>query len=454
MTSKKSEHLSRRRFLSQAGLGLAGACAAPSIAPYLFTADAEDRGKPRSKNDRLGIAAVGLRYQGSVITEKAVPYGDVVALCDVDRQVAEKAREQFGGKAVLFEDYRKLLERPDVDVVLIGTPDHWHVPIAAAACRAGKAVYCEKPVSLTVDEGKLLTKVVRETGAIVQVGSWQRSDHRFRTACEMIRAGRLGKLQRVTVTLGENPRGGPFASVPPPAHLNWDLWQGPAPTAQYCSERCHYTFRWWFDYAGGQMTDWGAHHVDIAQWAIGSQSADGVGHSGPLEIDGRGEFANAPGGYTVPTSFSVKLRYPGDVELTIGDTGRNGILFEGEKGRIFVNRGTLAGSPVDALKDDPLPRESFKLYAHDNLTRPPREGKLDSIINHMGNFFDCVKARQQPISDVASQHRSATTCHLANISMRLKRKITWDPRREAIVGDEEASRMLRRQPRAGFEIQG
>jgi len=448
------EKHSRRRFLSRAGAGLVGVGIAPAFAPYIFTADAEDRDKPRGTNDRLGIAAIGLRYQGSVITEKATPYGDVVALCDVDRQIAEKARDQFGGKAVLYEDYRKLLERPDVDVVLIGTPDHWHVPIAVAACRAGKAVYCEKPVSLTVAEGRLLAKVVRETGAVVQVGSWQRSDHRFRTACELILAGRLGKLQRVTVTLGENPHGGPFASVPPPAHLNWDLWQGQAPAAPYCPDRCHYTFRWWYDYAGGQMTDWGAHHVDIAQWALGAQSPDMGLRTGPLEIDGRGEFPSTPGGYTVPTKFSAKLLYPGGVVMTIGDTGRNGILFEGEKGRIFVNRGTLAGTPVDALKDDPLPRENFKLYAHDNRTRPPREGKLDSIINHLGNFFDCVKARHMPISDVESQHRSATTCHLANISMRLRRKLTWDPRREAIVGDDEASRMLRRQPRSGFEIEG
>jgi myo-inositol 2-dehydrogenase / D-chiro-inositol 1-dehydrogenase len=450
----RPKRLSRRRFLSQAGAGLAGVGMAPAFAPYVFTADAEDRAKPRAKNDRLGIAAVGLRYQGSVITEKALPYGDVVALCDVDRQIAEKAREQFGGKAALYEDYRKLLERPDVDVVLIGTPDHWHVPIAVAACRAGKDVYCEKPVSLTVDEGKLLAKVVRQTGAVVQVGSWQRSDHRFRTACEMIRAGRLGKLRRVGVTLGENPRGGPFATMAPPAHLNWDLWQGQAPAAPYCPQRCHYTFRWWYDYAGGQMTDWGAHHVDIAQWAIGTQSAASPGHAGPSEIDGRGELPDTPGGYTVPTRFSAKLLYPGGVELTVSDTGRNGILFEGERGRMFVNRGTLAGAPVDALKDDPLAREDFKLYAHDNLARPPREGKLQSIINHMGNFFDCVKSRQQPVSDVESQHRSATTCHLVNISIRLKRKLTWDPRREEIVGDAEAGRMLRRQPRAGFEIEG
>src|SRR5690606_27439056 len=143
----------------------------------------------------------------------AVPYGDVVAICDVDREIAEKAREQFGGKADLYEDYRHLLARPDIDVVMIGTPDHWHTPMVIEACRAGKDIYCEKPLTLTIDEGKLVTRVVEATGAVVQVGSWQRSDHRYRLACELIRAGRIGKLQRVVVTLGKNVQGGPFETA-------------------------------------------------------------------------------------------------------------------------------------------------------------------------------------------------------------------------------------------------
>jgi myo-inositol 2-dehydrogenase/D-chiro-inositol 1-dehydrogenase len=435
-------NLTRRTFFQASAAGLA----AGMLTPYVFTADAEDTNRPQAKNDRFGIGAIGMRYQGSVIADKAQEYGDVVAICDVDREIAEKAKQQFGGRADLYEDYRKMLERKDVDVVTIGTPDHWHTAMVIDACRAGKDVYCEKPLTLTVDEGKLLTRVVKETGRVVQVGSWQRSDHNFRLACELIRAGRIGKLQKVTVVLRENVTGGPFKTAPLPPHLNWDLWQGQTPDVPYIPERCHYTFRWWYEYSGGQMTDWGAHHMDIAHWGIGG------GESGPTEIDGRATFPKVENGYNVALDFHATLTYPGGVELEVLDEGRNGVMFEGDQGRIFVNRGTLAGKPVEDLADNPLPREQFSLYAHDNLSRPPRTGKLDAIINHMGNFFDCVKSRQQPLSDVVSQHRSVSACHLANISMRLGRKLKWDPQRETFVDDEEAKRWLFREQRNGYEI--
>ncbi len=432
----------RRQFLATTSAALS----AGLMNPYVFTTRAEDRVLPREKNDRFGIAAIGMRYQGSVITEKALPYGDVVAIADVDREIGEKAVAQFGGKAELVEDYRRVLDRPDVDVVLIGTPDHWHTKMVIDACRAGKDVYCEKPLTLTIDEGKLLSRVVRETGRVVQVGSWERSDANFRLACELIQQGRIGKLQKITVTLGKNKTGGPFPRVPVPAHFNWDLWQGQTPDVPHIAERAHYTFRWWYEYSGGQMTDWGAHHVDIAQWGAGMQ------HSGPVEIDGRADFPNVPDGYNVAVNYSARMRYANGVELEVLDDGRNGVMFEGEGGRIFSNRGVVAGVAVDRLQDEPLERASYKLYDFDNLDRPPRSGKLDAIVNHMGNFFDCVRARRQPISDVESQHRSVSVCHLANISMRLGRKLAWDPEAETFVGDEEANRWLSREQRRGFEI--
>jgi predicted dehydrogenase len=431
----------RRQFLASAAALSAGACH-----PYIFTAQAEERTLPRSKNDRLGLAAIGMRYQGSVITEKALPYGDVVAIADVDREVGEKAVEQFGGKAKLVEDYRRVLERPDVDVVLIGTPDHWHTKMLIDACRAGKDVYCEKPLTLTIDEGKLLTRVVRETGRVVQVGSWERSDANFRLACELVQKGRIGKLQKVTVTLGKNKTGGPFPTGPVPVHFNWDLWQGQTTSVPYIAERTHYTFRWWYEYSGGQMTDWGAHHVDIAQWGAGKQ------HSGPVEIDGRADFPHVEDGYNVAVNFSARMRYADGVELEILDEGRNGVMFEGDGGRIFANRGVVAGVAVDQLKDQPLERDQYGLYDFDNLDRPPRSGKLDAIVNHMGNFFDCVRERQRPISDVESQHRSVSVCHLANISMRLGRKLSWNPEAEEFVGDAEANTWLGREQRKGFEV--
>lgn len=434
---------SRRRFI-----GHAGAWAAAAMVPYVHTADAEERALPRSKNDRLILGAIGMRYQGSVITEKALPHGDVAAICDVDRQVAEKARQQFGGKADLYDDYRRLLDRKDIDVVLIGTPDHWHAAMSIDACLAGKDVYCEKPLTLTIDEGKRLVRVVQQTGRVLQVGSWQRSDHRFRLACEMVRAGRIGKLRQVIVVLGKNATGGPFQPEDPPPYLNWDRWLGQAPGVPYMKERCHYTFRWWYEYAGGQMTDWGAHHMDIAQWGMGADD------SGPVEIDGRAEFPNLPNGYNVAIAFSARLRYANGVELVVEDEGRNGVMFEGTEGRVFVNRGTIAGAPVEALRDQPFPREKFRLYGFDNLSRPERVGKLDAIINHMGNFFDCVRQRRPPICDVVTQHRAASVCHLANISMRLGRPLRWDPQREVFLGDDEANQWLSRPRRKGYELSG
>ncbi|HID22379.1 MAG TPA: Gfo/Idh/MocA family oxidoreductase, partial [Planctomycetaceae bacterium] len=374
------------------------------------------------------IGAIGLRYQGSVITLKAQAHGDIVAFADVDRNVREQARASFGSTQKIYEDYRALLDNKNVDIVLIATPDHWHAKILIDACRAGKDVYVEKPLTLTIDEGKHIGRVVKETGRVVQVGSWQRSDARYRRAVEMVRQGRLGKLKRVVCSTGPNPSGGPFPVRPVPNCLNWDLWQGPTPSVPYIEERCHYTFRWWYEYSGGKMTDWGAHDIDIAQWGIGEL---------PIEIDGRGEFPDIPNGYNVATRFRATIRYPSGVVLEVVDRGRVGVLFEGENGRIFVNRGTLAGKPVDALKDDPLPREKFVLYDFDNLDFPERVGKLDSIVNHMGNFFDCVRARKTPISDVLSQHQSVTTCHLANISMRLGRPLRWDPLKEQFIDDEE-----------------
>ncbi|MFV1968377.1 MAG: Gfo/Idh/MocA family oxidoreductase [Pirellulaceae bacterium] len=431
---------SRRSFLKTATRSLAAA----ATVPYLFTADAEARAQPSSKNDRPNIGSIGMRYQGTVIAEKARYYGDIVAIADVDRHVREQARASFGSTPRIYEDYRQLLDRKEIDVVTIGVPDHWHTKMVIDACRAGKDVYVEKPLTLTIDEGKQLRKVVEETGRVVQVGSWQRSDHRFRLAIELVRQGRIGKLLSVDVVLGKNKTGGPFQTDDPPAHLNWGLWQGQTPSVPYITERCHYTFRWWYEYSGGQMTDWGAHHLDIAQWGIDSY---------PVEIDGQAKFPNVPDGYNVAIDFFARYKYANGVEMTVADTGRNGIMFVGTEGRVFVNRGTVSGKPVEDLAGNPLPRNHFKVYDFDNLDRPERMGKLDAIVNHMGNFFDCLRTRKKPISDIESQHRSVSTCHLGNISMHLGRKLTWDPEKERFVGDEEANASLSRPQRSPFEIQ-
>ena len=425
----------RRAFLA--------ATAAGGTAGASWPQSAHAQGKPAAKIHRAGIGSIGLRYQGSVIASKAQMFGDVVAVCDVDSNVRATAKSAFGGTPRDYEDYRDLLQRKDVDVVTIGTPDHWHAKMVMDACRAGKDVYCEKPLTLTIDEGKQLRDVVNQTGRVVQVGSWQRSDSRFRLAVEMVRSGRIGRLQKVDVVLGKNVTGGPFSVRSVPGNFNWDLWQGQTPNVPYLEERSHYTFRWWYEYSGGQMTDWGAHHLDIAQWAIVSY---------PVEINSSAKFPGIDNGFNVATDFNAKYVYANGVVMTVSDTGRNGILFTGDRGRIFVNRGSIQGKPVEELARQPLPREEWTVYDFDNRERPERAGKLDAIINHMGNFFDCVESRRIPVSDVKSQHRSVSTCHLGNISMRTGRPLRWNPDSETFVDDADADRWLRRDQREGFEV--
>lgn len=436
--------VTRRQFLA----ATAGAC---TFTPYYWTSGAEEKTVPRSPNDRWRIGCIGMRYQGSVIAREALPYGDIVAICDVDRHVREQARASFGSTAQIFENYQDLLAKKGIDVVLIGTPDHWHAKMLIDACRAGKDVYCEKPLTLTVAEGQRVCDVVRETGRVVQVGTWQRSDARFRRAVEMVHAGRIGTLRRMVVVMGKNTQGGPFTPQPVPRHFNWNLWQGQTPDVPYLAERSHYTFRWWYEYSGGEMTDTGAHHLDIAQWGAGLQ------HSGPVEIEGTARFPNVENGFNVAVDYHAKYRYANGVELEVldsprGDYNRDGIMFEGDDGRIFVNRGTLAGKPVEDLASRPLRREDFRVYSGDNLDRVERMGKIDAIKNHMGNFFDCTISRKTPISDVISQHRSVSLCHLGNIAMKVGTKLSWNPETEQFSDAPAATKLLKRDQRKGFEI--
>ncbi len=429
--------LTRRRVL-QGAASTVPAIAGISLFPHTFASPTS-----QSSSRQLGVGVIGMRYQGSVIAHKAAMYGTIVAVCDVDKNVRDTAKAAFGSTARDYEDYRDLLKDKNVDVVLIGTPDHWHTKMLIDACRAGKDVYCEKPLTLTIDEGKKLREVVQQTNRVVQVGSWQRSDHRYRQAIEWVRSGKLGELKRVDVVLGKNVTGGPFETKPVPKNFNWDLWQGQTPDVPYLEERAHYTFRWWYEYSGGQMTDWGAHHIDIAQWGI---------NSNPVRIEGTAKMPTEKGGFNVALDYSARYIYQNGVELTVSDEGRNGILFTGTKGRIFVNRGSLEGRLVEELASKEPSREGWSLYPHDNHDRPLRAGKLDAIINHMGNFFDCVASREVPISDIESQHRSVSTCHLGNIAMRLGRPLSWNPETEKFVDDPEADTWLAREQRAGYKI--
>ena len=419
----------RRDFLSGMASGLAGSVSLPSVLLPGKSSAAEM--PPRL--DRLRVGSIGMGGRGSGISRQAGNFGDVVARCDVDRK-------RLGGepdKKERYVDYRALLDRPDIDVVTIGTPDHWHSKIAIDAMLAGKDVYCEKPLTLTIDEGRLICKAIRKTGRVLQVGTQQRSEFglRFLQAVALVRAGRIGRIKRVVASTGGGQTGGPFKTAAAPAHLDWNMWLGQAPVVPYTPERCHGNFRWWREYAGGQMTDWGAHHVDVALWAIGDPG------EGRLTIEGTGDIPQVENGYNMPAQFDVSCRLPNGVELQMVTGRRQGVLFEGTKGDFFVSRGSISGKPVDQLREDPLPQDAIsKVYG----------GKTPG--NHMGNFFDCIKTRDLPISDAFSHHWTATVLHLANLCVLLRRKLTWDISREQVVGDKKANALQRREQRKGFEI--
>lgn len=395
---------------------------------------------------RLGLIGAGGRGRQLARTVRWTRLrrrcGEVVAVCDVHRLRAEELRDASCPRATLHEHYQEVLDRDDIEAVIVATPDHWHTAITLAALRAGKAVYCEKPLTLTVAEGQLLVAAAQQTGGIVQVGTQQRSDWRFRTACELVRNGRLGAMRRIEVTLptGSLPAtsgGGPFPPSPIPSSLNWDLWLGQAPWAEFCKQR-YDPFRWWFEYSGGFMTDWGAHHLDIVHRALEVES------SGPLRIDGRGELPCVPNGYNTPRRFSVEMEYAGGVTVHVRLSEReNGIRFDGDEGRIFVNRGRLTGQPVERLTRSPLPHDAVRL---DNGTR--HWGTATYI--HLLEFFDCIRSGRRPIADVASQHRTATACHLANISMRLGRPIRWNPQSEQCLDDPGVTALLGRPQRSPY----
>jgi predicted dehydrogenase len=454
-----NQNTSRRDFLKTAT-----AAAAAGTVPYFFTGDkvVADEQKAEAKSDRPILGCIGTGSRWNAVGPNAMRLADCVAVCDVDGQHAARARERVksiqGRDVEVHEDYRKILDRKDVDVVTVVTPDHWHTKIAIEAMQAGKDVYCEKPLTLTIEEGKQLCKVKKETGRTFQVGTQQRSEMglKFLQAIAMIRDGRIGEVKEVQCAIGAPPTSPKIPAVTPPEHLNWNLWLGQTPLTAYRymlengkrpKTRCHYEFRWWYEYSGGKMTDWGAHHVDIAQWGIGMDQSGPtsvnpvmVEHPVPFE-DG---MPTVDDQYNTAVKFLVECMFPNGVKMTIRHDTDNGILFTGTKGRLFVNRGKLTGQAVDELKENPLPEDAIaKVYKG----KEPAKGNA-----HMANFFECIKTREEPISDVFTHHRALTTCHLANIAMRLDRALKWDPETEQIVGDDDANAWQRREQRKGFEI--
>ncbi len=458
-----SRRQTRRDFLKRSST----AAAAGAVMPYWFsgtTSLADDAAK--SPNERLLLGCIGTGDRWRSVGAAAMNFADCIAVADVDashagqgRQMATE-RSKSKAEVAVFEDYRHVLGNKDIDIVTIVTPDHWHSKIAIEAMQAGKDVYCEKPLTLTINEGKQIRKVLDETNRVFQVGTQQRTEmgRRFLGAIGLIREGRIGEVKKVVCNIGGAPTCAPIPVADVPEGLNWEMWQGQAPlhdfrfreAGRWGNSRCHYEFRWWYEYSGGKMTDWGAHHVDIATWAIGMQdsgptSVEGIMVEHPVPLDENG-MPTEPDRYNTASKFDIKVVYPNGIEMRIVSNSPegNGILFEGTEGSFHVSRGNLKdvkGTVVADLKDNPLPEGVIA-----DIYGKPVPG------SHMENFIQCVRDRETPISDVHSHHRAMTTCHLANIAIRLGRPIQWDPQAEQIVGDEKAAAMMGREQRKGYEI--
>ena len=448
---KSNSSLNRREFLRNAALGVGAGIALPNLfLSKTFAATAE------APSESIRIGVIGTGGQGTADMRNVIK--NVVAVCDVDKNNAAKAaalvEKSAGRKPAVFGDYRKLLEDKSIDAVIVGTPDHWHALPSIEACLAGKDVYCEKPLTLFIEEGKVLVKAARKNNRIVQCGSQQRSEAKFLKAAEYVRNGRIGKIKRVLVGLvGVNWTKDPLTQdSQPPAELDYDMWLGPAPARPYNKQRVHYYFRFFWDYSGGQMTNWGAHHLDIAQWGLGMDD------SGPVEITGKGEF-DPQKRFEVPTAFGITYKYANGVvvecqspvpkvaplipdrkeqamEILDGKTDFTGCIFEGEKGLLYVNRGVVRVWPEEVF-EEPIKDTDVRLY---------------KSTQHFQNWLECIKTRKLPICDVAIGHRSATVCHLGNISIRTGRKIQWDPVKEEIVGDAEAAKLTSKEYRAPWKL--
>ena len=431
----RSKKLTRRGFLGRA----AGAFGAVAAGPYVLTSGALGAPGRPGANDRIGLGFIGIGNMGGGHLGGLAGNKDfqILAISDVKapraqwgkdlvekRYAGDKSRAAFRGARYkgcdLYNDFRDLLARDDIDAVLAAPPDHWHATVAVLAMRAGKDVYSEKPLSLTIREGRQMVDAARRHGRVFQTGSQQRSSGNFRQACELVRSGYIGDLKQVNVGIGGPSSDRYYPPQPIPEGVDWDRWLGPSPWHPYNAERIsgNYGGGWRLvrDTSGGMMTDWGAHHFDIAQWGLGM---DG---SGPVEV--------------IPPNLSETKRltyvYANGVPMIHG--GANGVLFTGTKGKVEVNRGHLRTWP-ESLKSVQLRPDDVHLY------RSP---------GHQQDWLNCIRNRRRPICDVAIGHSSVTVCHLGNIAWWLGQSFRWDPKAEQITNNPQAARWLDRPKREPY----
>lgn len=424
-------HVTRRTFLRKAAQGLTGVLAL-SMAP---------RFRVLGANDRIRVGVIGIGRQASALAANLVTLKEAqfVAVADVNLNRAREAAQKYGPEP--YQDYRRLLDRKDVDAIITATPEHWRALICIHACQAGKDIYAEKPMSLTIHEGRLIARAVKKYERIFQTGSQQRSMWANHAGCALVRSGGLGKIQRVIAHNYPSPWDCRLPSQPVPEGLDWDMWCGPTEPVPFHQDlylpRANPGWLSFRAYSGGEMTGWGSHGLDQVQWALG------MDHTGPVEVWTEGG-AFRPPTYeaaelsargdklcSVPTVF---FRYANGVVVELGDGPAGGAIFHGEKGKLTIDRGRIESSPEGiaeaALKEKPA---GFRDY-------------------HLKNWLECVRSRQKPIADVETGHRTATVCHLGNIARRLGRKLVWNPEKEVFPNDTEANQHLDRTRRNPWQL--
>ncbi|MHC4740244.1 MAG: Gfo/Idh/MocA family protein, partial [Planctomycetota bacterium] len=425
--------MERRKFIKVAGRTVVGAIGFP----YIVSSSALGKGGSVAASERISMGCIGCGGMGMGNMRGFLnkDQTQIVAVCDVmtsgskeygpnangygnkgkqlGREAARKEVEAYYGKkrpsgnykgCAGYNDFRDLVSRDDIDAVVVTTPDHWHIPISLAAVKSGKDVYCEKPLSLTISEGRELADAVKRYGRVLQTGTQHRSSSKNRFISELIHNGRIGKVHTVRCKIGGGPSCPPQAVMPVPNGFDYEMWLGQAPWAPYTEKRCHYYFRFIWDYAGGQVTNNGVHALDFVQWALGTD------RTGPVEIEGKGDFPK-DGLFNTPKSWDIRYRYADGIELLFG-SGRGGTRFEGSEGWIQK-------SPFDAE-----PKSLLKSVIGSN------EIKLYKSNDHKLNFLECIRSRKETIAPVEVGHRSASICHLGNIAMLTGQKLKWDPEKE------------------------
>ncbi len=437
---KNCKKLNRRQFLKKLPAAAAGVAVFPSIVPSSVF------GKPGrpAPSSRVVMAGIGFGMQGIPNMENFLSKDEVqwVAVCDLDEEHLIEARDivnkEYGNEdCAVYHDFRILCERKDIDAVSIAVPDQWHAIVATTCARAGFDIFGEKPLTHSLVEGRVLCDAVKRYGRIWQTGSWQRSVANFHQASELVRNGRIGKVKKIEVGLPSGHHDfagtkGQETMGPPPEHLDYNFWLGPAPYAPYCPARVHRNWRWNMDLGGGQFMDWVGHHVDIAHWGMGWD------YTGPVEVQGTGEYTRA-GVWNSPTRYYVETRYADGTPMIVAGGYpeiRSGTKWIGEYGWVWCDRGGLEADPISLL---------------DEFIGPDEE-RLYKSRDHFQNFLDCLKLRKQTITPAEVAHRSASVGHLGVIAIELGRKISWDPKTETIKGDPEATRLLSRAYRNPWQL--